>query len=129
MMRLGKLEAIPMLLITPCLFSSGQLPPSSGTGVEGVITVAPIHPGPVREGVPSSGPLTNAAFTVQNETSTVTSFTTDAEGRFRVSLPPGHYTVSRKDSQLGIGHFGPFEVDVAVGKMTSVEWRCDSGMR
>lgn len=109
--------------------SPAQTHPESGSGIEGIITISPIRPGPIKRETASAGPFANGAFTVKNQTGVVASFTTDAEGRFRVSLPPGHYTVSRKDRQLGIGHFGPFEVDVAAGKMTAVEWRCDSGMR
>src|SRR5882724_1722988 len=28
---------------------------------------------------------------------TIASFTTDDKGRFQISLPPGHYTISKKD--------------------------------
>jgi Carboxypeptidase regulatory-like domain len=74
-------------------------------------------------------PLANATFVVENNHGEVSSFTTDAQGRFRASLPPGHYKVSLKGRKLGIGHFGPFEVDVTPGKMTNVQWKCDSGIR
>jgi hypothetical protein len=102
----------------------------SPTGIEGVITVSPIRPGPIRIGDerPNRAPLANSTFTVQSEKAPITSFTTDAQGRFRISLAPGHYTISPKQD-VGPGHCGPFDVDVAPGKMTSVEWRCDSGMR
>ena len=59
----------------------------------------------------------------------VASFKTDDQGHFRVSLPPGHYTVSRKSGQSRIGRFGPFDVDVTAGQVTKVQWSCDSGMR
>ena len=55
--------------------------------------------------------------------------TTDGQGRFRLSLTPGHYTVSIKGRKTTIGRFGPFEVDVVSGKMTKVQWDCDSGIR
>jgi len=51
--------------------------------------------------------------------------TTDDDGRFRVSLPPGHYRVSLKGKKAGVGKYGPFEVNVAAD--TSVQWQCDSG--
>jgi len=59
----------------------------------------------------------------------VASFTTDGQGHFRASVPPGHYKVSMKGRKSTIGRFGPFEVDVVAGKMTSVQWQCDSGIR
>jgi hypothetical protein len=100
-----------------------------GTGLEGVITVSPIRGGPSRAGIPDSGPLANVAFVVENEKGAVTSFTTDDQGKFRISLAPGHYTVSREGKKGGIGKFGPFEVDVAAGKMTRAQWTCDTGIR
>jgi Prealbumin-like fold domain len=108
--------------------SAGQPPSSAETGIEGVITISPTQPGPIRADTPGSQPLANTAFVVENENSEVASFTTDDKGRFRISLPPGHYKVSR-GKKHGIGHFGPFEVDVVPGKMASVQWECDSGIR
>ncbi len=105
------------------------MPEAAETGIEGVITVGPIHGGPVRPGIPSTKPLANATFVVGSETGAVAEFTTDDQGRFRVSLPPGHYTVTKKDQQKGIGRYGPFDVDVTHGQMTKVEWHCDTGMR
>lgn len=102
---------------------------NSGSGVEGVISVSPIHGGPSRAGIPDSKPLANVAFDVANENGTVASFATDDKGRFQVSLPPGHYTVSIKEKRSAIGRYGPFEVDVAADKMTKVQWNCDTGMR
>jgi hypothetical protein len=31
--------------------------------------------------------------------------------------------------KTSIGRFGPFEADVTQGKMTKVQWECDSGIR
>ena len=123
--------AIAVLLV--CWgFALAQSPtpmPETETGIEGVISVGPIHGGPVRPGIPSSKPLANATFVVGNDTEAVAEFTTDGEGRFKVSLAPGHYSVTKKDQQKGIGRYGPFDVDVAAGQMTKVEWHCDTGMR
>ncbi len=105
---------------------SGQ---DSGTGIEGVITISPAFPGPTRVDAPDSKPLPDTAFVVQNEKGEVASFTTDEQGRFKVSVPAGHYTVALKGRKGRIGRFGPFEVDVVAGKMTQVEWKCDSGIR
>ena len=101
----------------------------SGSGIEGVISISPAMPGPAREGMPESQPLANMTWVVHNEKGIVASFTTNAEGRFHISLPPGRYTVSREQKAGIIGRFGPFNVDVAPGKMTNVDWKCDSGMR
>jgi hypothetical protein len=99
------------------------------TGIEGVITVGPVHGGPARIGVPDSRPLANTTFIAQTQNGTATSFATNDQGRFRVSLKPGHYTVSLREKKGGIGRYGPFEADVVADQMTKVEWRCDTGMR
>ena len=110
--------------------TSPTLTPSVGdTGIEGVIMIGPTRPGPVRPGIASTSPLANVAFVVSNETGAVSEFTTDDQGRFKVSLAPGHYTVTKKGQQRGIGRYGPFDVDVVTGQVTKVEWQCDTGMR
>src|SRR2546430_17736051 len=84
------------LLLTYGSVSSGQIEPDRGTGIEGVITVSPTRPGPIRAGsdIPKATPLPNAVFTVGHEKGVVRSFTTDREGRVRLSLKPGHYVVT-----------------------------------
>lgn len=99
------------------------------TGIEGVITVSPVHGGPIRVGVPSSRPLAATEFVVASDSGQAGSFTTDEQGHFHISVPPGHYTVTRKGAGHGIGRYGPFEVYVRAGEATKVEWNCDSGMR
>jgi hypothetical protein len=123
-----ELGLILLLIAMASCFSLAQT--QSATGIEGVVTIAPIHPGPIKKDMPGPVPFANGTFVVQNQAGIViASFTTDAEGRFQVVVPPGHYTVSRKDRESEPGYFGPFDIDVIAGKMTTVEWRCDSGMR
>src|SRR4051794_18281241 len=100
------------------------------TGITGVVMVTPIRPGPARKGSesPNAEPLPNAKFTVTSDAGSVTTFATDTLGRFEVSLKHGHYVVVLADIRFP-KPCGPFEVDVEAGKMTNVEWRCDSGMR
>jgi Prealbumin-like fold domain len=109
--------------------SSGQTPSPGESGIEGVIMISPANPGPIRADAAASMPLANATFAVGKNNGEVTSFTTDGQGRFRVSLPPGHYKVSLQGRKTTIGRFGPFETDVVSGKMTKVQWECDSGIR
>jgi len=118
------------LLLTYGSVSFGQIEPDRATGIEGVITVSPTRPGPIRAGsdIPNAAPLPNAVFTIGNEKGVVRSFTTDSEGRFQVSLKPGHYVIALAE-QLFPRPCGPFEIDVESAKMTKVEWRCDTGMR
>jgi hypothetical protein len=127
-MQLRRLSSALAVLIMCADFLPGQTQSGSETGIEGVITIDPSRPGPVRADAPSS-PLANTAFIVESQKGEITSFTTDDQGRFRMPLAPGHYKVSLKGKTGGIGRFGPFEVDVVAGQMTQVQWRCDSGIR
>jgi hypothetical protein len=79
-------------------------------------------------GVPNSAPLRNTQFVVENATGIVATFKTDEEGRFRVPLAPGRYTV-RRDPVKKIGRCGPFEVEVGAAGFKQFEFACDSGMR
>lgn len=107
----------------------GQIASGGESGIEGVITISPARPGPIRADEAGSVPLANAAFVVENNNREVASFITDDQGHFRTALPPGHYNVSLKGRKSTIGRFGPFGVDVTAGKMTNVRWECDSGIR
>lgn len=101
---------------------------TSESGLEGVITISPAHGGAIRVGEQNSKPLANVPFVVANDNGAIAEFTTDGQGQFKVTLPAGHYSVTRK-GQGKIGRCGPFDVDVNAGQVTKVEWRCDSGMR
>ena len=108
--------------------ASAQTPTPGPSGIEGVIMVSPSRPGPIHKDGPSAAPAADLKFVVKKEDATVASFTTDAEGRFHVSLPPGHYTVGREDPGARIGHWH-FEVEVVSGSIAKVNWTGDSGMR
>jgi len=128
-MPFRKVPVILMVLTMCAGFLPGQTQSGSETGIEGVITISPIQAGPVRADAPSSRPLANATFVVENQKGETTSFTTDDQGRFRTPLVPGHYKVSLKGKTSSIGRYGPFEVDVVAGQTTKVQWQCDSGIR
>jgi hypothetical protein len=131
-MRLQPLSLIAFLTFAGFCFaetSPTPMPETVETGIEGVITVSPTRGGPVRPGVANSAPLGGATFVVANQKGAVAEFTTDEKGRFKVSIAPGRYTVTKKERQTGIGRYGPFDVDVAAGQVTKVEWQCDTGKR
>jgi hypothetical protein len=127
------LELVPILLaLFICAARAETLPmpsPEEGSGLEGSIFLQSISGGPVKQGVPDSKPLANTTFVVKKGDLTITSFTTDDQGRFRISLPSGHYTVSKKDWNSRVGFYGPFPVDVTAGQIKKVQWNCDTGMQ
>jgi hypothetical protein len=129
---MNKQHLLPIILVPLAVFSclaSAETQPEPGTGLEGVISVSPIHGGPTRVGVPNSRPLANTVFVVKQGDRTVTTFRTDDQGTFRISLASGHYAISMKDRKGAIGKYGPFGVDVVAGQIKKVQWNCDTGMR
>ena len=99
------------------------------TGIEGIISVGPIHGGPSHVGVTDSAPLPNVAFEVANDAGPVTAFTTDAAGHFRIPLAPGRYSIKAKDPKAKLPRCGPFNDEVTADGFKKVQWECDSGMR
>jgi Carboxypeptidase regulatory-like domain len=125
-----RVVSVSLLFLVVCASAARSESKTGNTGITGVIMVTPIRPGPVRKGseFPSAAPLPNATFRITSDEGVVTTFTTDTAGHFRVSLKPGHYSVVLTENRFP-KPCGPFEVNVEAGKMTNVEWRCDSGMR
>ena len=133
---MNKQQSLELLLIllTPLICvaqaETQSMPsPEPGTGLEGSISLHGISGGPVKQGVPDSKPLANTTFVVKKGDLTITSFTTDDQGRFRISLPPGHYSISKKDWNSRVGFYGPFPVDITAGQIKKVQWNCDTGMQ
>jgi hypothetical protein len=113
--------------ITTAVVMSQSLSPSSAeTGIRGTIFISPARPGPIHPGDPTRAPAGNVEFVVKTGETTAATFRTDADGNFKVALPPGHYIVTRETGRIGRWHF---EADVAAGQWTKVSWTGDSGMR
>jgi len=108
-------------------FCAGQSQGEPETGIEGRIALSPVPPKMNSEAVSESTPLGTAPFVVTNKEGLAASFATDEDGRFRVSVAAGHYRVSQQDNKSRIRRCGPWEVDVVAGKMTKVEWYCETG--
>jgi len=125
-----RVVAVSLLFLVACASAARSESKTGNTGITGVIMVTPIRPGPIRKGseLPTAAPLPNATFRITSDEGVVTTFTTDTAGHFRVSLKPGHYSVVLAENRFP-KPCGPFEINVEPGKMTDVEWRCDSGMQ
>lgn len=104
--------------------------PAAGTsGIEGTIVVSPSRPGPIREDQgPSVAAVPNTRFLVKAGDATVATFSTDSEGHFQITLPAGHYVITREGAPSRIGRW-QFEANVVAGQVTKVNWTADSGMR
>ncbi len=101
------------------------------SGIEGQAVISPTHPGPVRMGESGTAPYktTLVIWDATNDRE-VARLETGSDGRFRVALPPGTYTVRPAQQK---GRFLPRGSDetvtVAPGKFVQVTINFDSGMR
>ena len=101
------------------------------SGIEGQAVISPVHPGPQREGSPSSAPYKTALVVWSAaDDREVKRFETGSDGRFRVALAPGTYRVGPPHQG---GRFLPRgseeTVTVVPGQFARVTINFDSGMR
>jgi len=125
--RLGVWAGLLLLCFVP--LKTDAQPSSLSTGIEGVVSIGPIHGGPQHSDEPASAPLANAVFEVANDAGAVTTFTTDESGHFRIPVAPGRYSIKRAGVKQKLGFCGPFQVEVTADGFKKVQWECDSGMR
>jgi hypothetical protein len=112
-----------------CITTQAEMPSPNTSGIEGTIVVSPSRPGPIlKDEGPSVAPVGNSQFAVKAGDAIIKTFTTDNDGHFQVALPPGHYLVLREGAAPGVGRWS-FEADVVAGRVTTVKWTADSGMR
>lgn len=100
------------------------------SGVEGQALLSPSHPGPIRRGETGTTPYKTTVVVRDAAGKEVAQTETDSEGRFRLKLSPGTYTVGGPQR---VGRFlpraGEETVTVEPGKYARVTLHFDSGMR
>ncbi|MFZ1707381.1 MAG: carboxypeptidase-like regulatory domain-containing protein [Anaerolineae bacterium] len=113
----------PSPIATPAIIRPGD------SGIEGLVTISPTCGGPVRPGQDCTAPY-QASITVLDQADRVVSqVSSDAEGRFRLALPPGNYTLRPEKPAKGIARAADVSVTVVAGQVTTVEITYDSGLR
>lgn len=105
-------------------------PRTAQTGIEGRLLRGPVQGGPVRTGTASESPVHGHFRILDEEGREVKTFSTDAEGRFRVALPPGTYTLVPGDD-VPIYRPGRQRKPLTVGAegFTTLRIVFDTGMR
>ena len=100
---------------------------SEASGVEGQVSIRPVRP-VERKGVPNQRSY-QARITVLDPTGReVAVVDSDAEGKFRLALPPGTYVLRPESSGL-YPRASEQRVEVGRNRVTRVEIVYDSGMR
>jgi hypothetical protein len=98
------------------------------TGLTGTVLRGPVTP-VCQVNVPCDGPFA-ASFEVHRNGNRVATFTSDAEGRFNVSLAPGPYViVPASNAPLMNPSSQTKSVEVGPEGMTSVQLMFDTGIR
>jgi hypothetical protein len=99
------------------------------TGIEGTVTVSPIHGGPSKQGEPDSAPMKNVNFVVEAAGGKVATFKTDDQGNFKLPLAPGRYSIRIQDPAIKGRGCGLTDLEVTAAGFKKVTLNCDSGMR
>jgi len=97
------------------------------TGIEGQVVIQPLRP-VARRGVANRGPYQAKISVLDSKRREVATVESDAEGRFRLALPPGSYLL-RPQSSGKYPRASEQRVVVRPDKLTRVEIVYDSGMR
>jgi hypothetical protein len=108
-----------------------EQPVQEGSGVEGRVTIGPACP-VMEEGVPCPDRPFQAELTLRylGSGDVAAVVASDAEGRFRVELPPGLYIVDPGQPLLVTDPKAePDTVEVEAGRFAQVVVRFDSGVR
>jgi hypothetical protein len=132
MVALRGLAGIFLLLAIAFLFGVSarmKAETAPGTGIEGSVRISPTHGGPVKEGEPDSAPLSNAAIIIEGATGSTKTITTDDQGRFKIELAPGTYSLRTEKTGMRGRGCGVKDIEVSAGKFKQVELKCDTGMR
>lgn len=96
------------------------------SGIRGTILAGPACPGPARvDSACPDRPVRMTVEVVQGPTVTTT-FTTDADGRFSVAVPPGTYALR---SKAGLPALRSQSVTVSEGAYADVLLHADTGIR
>jgi flagellar basal body-associated protein FliL len=114
------------VLIIFLLFTQNKGPVSGESGIVGKITYGPIAP-VCRENEPCSKAYTGKVIIkTEDKSREITSFSTDSNGEFKISINPGTYYL--ETAQRFISPCGQI-VRVEQSQFTNITLDCDTGIR
>jgi Carboxypeptidase regulatory-like domain len=130
------MKRIPLLLVGLALAVSACANPSTGAtsgtgtaGIQGKVLLGPMCP-VQQAGSPCPDKPIVADITVTSlDGETVATGHSDEDGTFRISLPPGSYTVTAERPNGAFGAGKPVTVDVTAGTYVHMNLLVDSGIR
>jgi hypothetical protein len=121
-----RMKLLPIWMLAMLVACGGGMMRSTDSGITGTVIYGPTCP-VEREGAPPCETPYATVLTVSKDGKAVASIRSGNDGRFRVSLPPGVYTLTAKPT--GIGGMQPTDVTVRAHAFTEVQVMVDSGIR
>jgi hypothetical protein len=100
---------------------------SADTGITGIALAAPQCPVERQDSPCPPKPVAVRIIVKDTSGTEVTAFTSEADGRFRVELTPGHYVLVTADQLPPT--LAPQDVTVVSGQFTEVQLDLDTGIR
>jgi hypothetical protein len=120
------MKPLLVLMIAGLVACGSGTPTATDSGITGTVTYGPTCPVEQMGAPPCETPYATQII-VSRVGKAVTTVNSGKDGRFRVSLAPGTYTLSAKST--GVGGMQPQEVVVYAHSFTSVNLTVDSGIR
>jgi hypothetical protein len=129
---MGRLSLVLMVMVLSLSACAGSSTGGTGTGtagIQGKVLLGPMCPVMVAGSPCPDRPIEADIVVTSLDGKTVATGHSDGDGTYRLSLPPGSYTVTaeRSDGQLGAGK--PITVDVTAGAYVRLNLLVDSGIR
>lgn len=121
------MSALAKILLLACAHATAA---TITTGVTGIVSVSPAHPGPQRIGESGRAPMAGVAVHVRDAHQRVVArVVTDAEGKFAAAVPAGEYSIEVDVGDAVLPRCGTAQANVRDGHVAEVAVECDSGMR
>jgi hypothetical protein len=108
----------------------GRCIPAAQSGIEGIVTLGPACPGPQSNVLPCPDkPYQATLVFLDSQGREQARVTSGTDGRYRVTLAPGRYTVVPLNPSSGLPHASSVDATVSSGAYTTVNITYDSGIR
>ena len=117
-----------------CAFAACPAPGQgqSGSGIQGIVLLGPTCPVERNPPDPQCADKfyqTSLVVTTSDGTQTIKTFSSDADGKFSVQLPPGAYAIRSAPSSSMLPRCSTGTIDVGTAAYASTNIYCDTGIR